>query len=494
MISNIKLFKIIIIQIFVTYNLIYCNEIQYLKVYNDPIKSCEFQTDNYNCFNIICQGIKSITEMTNTLKELIDRSLILDGSQIFCSIDLSNTYIHDLNKYFYLNFNTFIKSMKEKVQKESFKMSFSNLRKIQQFNFTSNLNLIIYIYDSFVYEINSKIFEKNKNIDLNLVNFTTYSNNWFNLLDSSTINVLSLRFINDLTNITFRNNYFSSSIREIKILNSNIVYLNESFFLFKLLKYTEQIELINCDIEEIQDGLFENYDFISRNLKILILSNNNIQKITRKTFYGLKNLLLLDLDNNPIEFIDRNAFESLKVLETLSLNNNIKFDYIYYDPIWFYSLLNSDSFKYSKSLKKISFANENSILNICYLSSLIDSINNYQNKTTSNKFYHRKRKKFIKLFPRKLDLVQLYNKLKLDEFKCNIYFVCKYMEKQRKISNLIFQIESVDFCKSYHNLFDNSSLRCNFNQNIKKCKYDSDSKGIFLLKFLSFKGYLFIKI
>jgi hypothetical protein len=470
MISNVKLFKIIIINICIINNLIYCNEIQYLKVYNDPVRSCEFQTDNYNCFNIICQGINSITEMTKTLKELIDRSLILNGSQMFCSIDFSNTFINDLNKYFYLRFNSFIKELNQKVQNENFKISFSNLKKIQQFNFTVNLNLIIYIYDSFVYEINSKIFEKNRNIDLNLVNFTTYSNNWFNLLDSSNINVLSMRFINDLTNITFKNNYFSSSIRDIKILNSNIVYLNESFFLFKLLKYTEQIEFINCDIEEIQDDIFENYDFISRNLKILVLSNNNIQKINRKTFYGLKNLILLDLDNNPIDFIEKNAFESLTALETLSLNNNLKFDNIFYDPIWFYSLLKSDSFKYSKSVKKISFTNENSILNICFLSSLIETINNYQNKTNSSNIYPRKRKKILMLLPQKLDMVHLYNNFKLDEFKCNIYFVCKYLEKQKHFSNLIFKIEPVDLCKSFNNLYENSTLKCYFKKNIRKCQ------------------------
>lgn len=478
MISNIKLFKIIIIHIYIIHNLIHCNEIQYLKVYNDPVKSCEFQTVNYNCFNIICQGIKSITEMTKTLKELIDRSVILNRGQLFCSVDFSNTYIHDLNTFFYTHFNAFIEKLK--VQRENFKMSFSNLKKIQPFNFTSNINLIVYIYDSFLYEISPKIFEKNKNIDLNLINFTTYSNNWFNLLESSNINVLSMRFINDLNNVTFKNNYFSSTIREIKILNSNIIYLNDNFFLFKVLKYTEQIEFINCDIEVIQDGIFENYDFISRNLKILILSNNNINKITRKTFYGLKNLILLDLDNNPIDFIDRHAFESLKALETLSLNNNIKFDYIFYDPIWFYSLLNSNSLKYSKSLKKISVSSKNSVLNICFLSNLIDSINNYPNKTNSVYFYQRKRKKILQLFPRKLDMVQLYNSFKLEEFKCNIFFVCKYMEKQRHLNNLIFKVESVDFCKSYHSLFDNSTLKCNFKKNIKKCKLNY-TKGKYFL-------------
>ena len=84
--------------------------------------------------------------------------------------------------------------------------------------------------------------------------------------------------------------------------------LDENFFIFKILKYIENIEFVDCSISKIQNGLFESYKNTFRYLKILILTNNNITEINDRTFSGLYNLILLDLDENPIKFIDSKAF------------------------------------------------------------------------------------------------------------------------------------------------------------------------------------------
>ncbi|KAK1803936.1 hypothetical protein P4O66_003881 [Electrophorus voltai] len=52
------------------------------------------------------------------------------------------------------------------------------------------------------------------------------------------------------------------------------------------------------------------------------LDRNNITRITKVDFSGLKNLRVLHLENNQISVIERGAFQDLKQLERLRLNRN----------------------------------------------------------------------------------------------------------------------------------------------------------------------------
>ncbi|XP_025917125.1 slit homolog 3 protein [Apteryx rowi] len=61
---------------------------------------------------------------------------------------------------------------------------------------------------------------------------------------------------------------------------------------------------------------------IPRNAERLDLEKNNITRITKTDFAGLKNLRVLHLEENQISVIERGAFQDLKQLERLRLNRN----------------------------------------------------------------------------------------------------------------------------------------------------------------------------
>lgn len=61
---------------------------------------------------------------------------------------------------------------------------------------------------------------------------------------------------------------------------------------------------------------------IPRNAERLDLDRNNITRITKMDFAGLKNLRVLHLEDNQVSIIERGAFQDLKQLERLRLNKN----------------------------------------------------------------------------------------------------------------------------------------------------------------------------
>ncbi|XP_015205363.2 slit homolog 3 protein isoform X1 [Lepisosteus oculatus] len=61
---------------------------------------------------------------------------------------------------------------------------------------------------------------------------------------------------------------------------------------------------------------------IPRNAERLDLDRNNITRITKVDFTGIKNLRVLHLEDNQISVIERGAFQDLKQLERLRLNRN----------------------------------------------------------------------------------------------------------------------------------------------------------------------------
>uniref|UniRef100_A0A671XZN7 Slit homolog 3 (Drosophila) n=1 Tax=Sparus aurata TaxID=8175 RepID=A0A671XZN7_SPAAU len=61
---------------------------------------------------------------------------------------------------------------------------------------------------------------------------------------------------------------------------------------------------------------------IPRNAERLDLNRNNITRITKVDFSGIKNLRILHLEDNQISVVERGAFQDLRLLERLRLNRN----------------------------------------------------------------------------------------------------------------------------------------------------------------------------
>ncbi|KAK3507680.1 hypothetical protein QTP70_033036 [Hemibagrus guttatus] len=67
---------------------------------------------------------------------------------------------------------------------------------------------------------------------------------------------------------------------------------------------------------------------IPRSTERLDLNNNNLTKITKADFAGLRNLRVLHLMENRISVIERGAFQDLKELERLAERLSLRFSWL----------------------------------------------------------------------------------------------------------------------------------------------------------------------
>uniref|UniRef100_A0A8C7UAE0 Slit homolog 1 protein n=1 Tax=Oncorhynchus mykiss TaxID=8022 RepID=A0A8C7UAE0_ONCMY len=87
---------------------------------------------------------------------------------------------------------------------------------------------------------------------------------------------------------------------------------------FSGLKYLRVLRLNRNQLQNLPELLFQKNPALSR----LDLSENNIQSIPRKAFRGATDIKNLQLDKNHISCIEDGAFRALRSLEVLTLNNN----------------------------------------------------------------------------------------------------------------------------------------------------------------------------
>ena len=439
---------------------------------NEEHQFCDFEFDYFNCLNINCNGLKSLQKIPHTLKKLVNATL--NKTQIVCSIDLSETGIKILNSDVFENFNQFILELvkiNRNHEKSTLKLSFSNIESIESFKLP-HLNTVLFISDSSLKKIQPQSLSYNSKIELNLLNVTANSVNWLNLLDSSRLKLLNLRNIPNMEEefIDTSHQLFPiATIIDLKIYHTFLPILDENFFLFKTIKYIEQMEFMGCSIFKIKNDTFSKYKTRFRYLKNLILSNNNLTNINEKTFNGLSNLVLLDLDENPIEFIGAESFANLKKLKILSLNNNMRLIHLMANPAWLTNILNAktDSLISEINLKSSLWSKDFCSLHFLFTSIKTSNINHDKVKNTSLANYTDK-PRYLKIF--------LEEELEIDneddEIYCNYNFICKYSST---FSYFLWRIESLSSCSNILKLIT-VEKRCLFTEKIHDCESELAGK------------------
>ena len=345
-----------------------------------------------------------------------------------------------MNSDVFENFNQFMLELvkiNKNHEKNTLKISFSNIHSIEIIKLP-HVNTVLFISDSHLNKIQPQSLASNSKVELNMLNVTASSVNWLNLLDSSRLKLLNLRNIpNMYDEFNAMNQLFPIvTIIDLKIYHTFLPILDENFFLFKTIKYIEQMEFIGCSISQIKNGTFSNYKTRFRYLKSLIISNNNLTQIKEETFIGLSNLVQLDLDDNPIEFIADDAFKHLKKLKILSLNNNIKLVDLISNLVWLTTLLN---LKQERSLNEISLKSSLWTKDFCVLHNVVSHLKIANEQIQRQKNNTIEKTRHLRLF---FD-DDFDEKNQDDDSYCNINFICKYSNSH---TASFWQVDTINSC------------------------------------------------
>lgn len=130
--------------------------------------------------------------------------------------------------------------------------------------------------------------------------------------------------LTSLTHLDLSKNQISTiqghtvSNRNLKtlLLNNNQIRDFPSFLLFNL-KQLEYLDLSNNLLSALPDNVFKGLN----RLKTLDLMHNNIKTISNSVFHELHHLLKLDLSENPIQSFHNEQFTANTELEVLELDN-----------------------------------------------------------------------------------------------------------------------------------------------------------------------------
>lgn len=233
--------------------------------------NCDYEIDLYNCVNINCKGLKQIDQVPLSISNLVNFKL--RKNQLLCSIDLSETGIERIDSYSMENINELydeLISFNLEHSKNVIKILLSNIKAVESFKLT-NTNIVLLIRDSHIISVESKSLRlSSQKVDISLINTTLSGINWLNLLDSTSLRLFSIRSIPKLYNLFEERSLMFpiTTITDLKIYNSHLPILEENFFMFKILKYVEQIEITNCSISIIKDKIFNKITFSYLRYKI----------------------------------------------------------------------------------------------------------------------------------------------------------------------------------------------------------------------------------
>ncbi|KAL7013127.1 hypothetical protein ACKWTF_015208 [Chironomus riparius] len=83
-------------------------------------------------------------------------------------------------------------------------------------------------------------------------------------------------------------------------------------------QHVRYLQFSDCRVAKVPQGLTK----IFPNLKVLIISNSKLKKISKNDLCEYKNLTELMCSNNEIEFLPNNLFENNKNLEVINFSGN----------------------------------------------------------------------------------------------------------------------------------------------------------------------------
>ncbi|KAK9876058.1 hypothetical protein WA026_011168 [Henosepilachna vigintioctopunctata] len=119
--------------------------------------------------------------------------------------------------------------------------------------------------------------------------------------------------ISDLDPSTFR-----VTPLEILDIHNNVEFPTITSDTFRFLKNLEVFRFNFNPYTSIEEGSFIQL----KQLKVLTISHQQIQKLTKEFLDGLDNLQELSMTNNDIKSVDKNAFAHMKELTAIYLNHN----------------------------------------------------------------------------------------------------------------------------------------------------------------------------
>ncbi|RNA00041.1 leucine-rich repeat-containing 70 [Brachionus plicatilis] len=435
---------------------------------SSAVTKCPYYIDIFNCVNINCNGKMGLTQIVPSIADLVHYEFKPDN--LLCSLDLSNSGITEISARTIGNLAQILDKLAKKNPKQKstiIKISFSNINRIKQLNIEANL--AFFIYDSQVRFIESKSFE-NLKLELYLMNVNFTILNWINLLNEAKLKLLNIREI-QVSKSVFYDLEPIGIVSDLKLYNTFMPILDEQYFLFPLIESVEQLEIVNCSVQEIRSSFFKKF----KKLKYLTLSSNSLTRVEHFMFEELDELEFLDLDTNPIEYIHPKAFTWLTKLRTLSINLNfIKFSLPDYQ--WMYNCLELTN------LNDFSLRNPKLISNFCSLYQIVNYLNRINQNLVANKFdleaYHNFiNDKRFKLFGYDQISLSLDVLFKDKHLFCSVYFVCIYAKNYSSAYLNAWSLEYFDVCPEVLSLNDNIEFICEFHLKVGQCAQSLEVKS-----------------
>ncbi|XP_076311079.1 uncharacterized protein LOC143225480 [Tachypleus tridentatus] len=120
------------------------------------------------------------------------------------------------------------------------------------------------------------------------------------------------------------------ALKKVRVSESGLFYISDHFL--KVFPNIMVIDLHICDVHWIDKNAFKHL----KDIRMISLKGNSLQKIEPYYFSGQSKLWDLDLSHNQIKTIQPNSFDNMPELSSLHLDNNklTKLDFNTFHGVW----------------------------------------------------------------------------------------------------------------------------------------------------------------